>query len=320
MKPKPKVSALDKKIAPNPKYRNVETTIDTGNNLRKKLELLEERSQLYKFRNDEVFRRVNVNNLVRLMVEQTKLEYQLEPPAARQPREGEEDERSEFADSATEELEWDTRVEEVARAVMGGSRLGTARSVVSVAQGVGELDREEQAGPAPATAARPFLLLDVREPEDWERGHMVYSSSYTHTRLNRAFDYETREMLRAKNQPGSIIVMLDWDETLASRVATTLTQRGYENVFLLSGGLRVAELKFPEALLVGAGGGVEEQTRLGEGDVVLLERQLEENIRSGESRLTSRTGPGRASRSSSLGGRGWGRDLPARTSTALGRT
>ena len=113
MKPKPKVSALDKKIAPNPKYRNVETTIDTGNNLRKKLELLEERSQLYKFRNDEVFRRVNVNNLVRLMVEQTKLEYQLEPPAARQPREGEEDERSEFADSATEELEWDTRVEEV---------------------------------------------------------------------------------------------------------------------------------------------------------------------------------------------------------------
>jgi len=169
MKPKPKVSALDKKIAPNPKYRNVETTIDTGNNLRKKLELLEERSQLYKFRNDEVFRRVNVNNLVRLMVEQTKLEYQLEPPAARQPREGEEDERSEFADSATEELEWDTRVEEVARAVMGGSRLGTARSVVSVAQGVGELDREEQAGPAPATAARPFLLLDVREPEDWER-------------------------------------------------------------------------------------------------------------------------------------------------------
>ena len=107
---------------------------------------------------------------------------------------------------------------------------------------------------------------------------------------------------------------------LNCRVATTLTQRGYENVFLLSGGLRVAELKFPEALLVGAGGGAEELTRLGEGDVVLLERQLEENIRSGESRLTSRAGPGRASRSSSLGGRGWGRDLPARTSTALGRT
>ena len=80
MRPKPKASPLDKKIVPNPKYKNVETVVDTGNNLRKELERLEEVHQYYKFRNDEVFRRVNVNNLVRLLIEQTKLEYQLNPP------------------------------------------------------------------------------------------------------------------------------------------------------------------------------------------------------------------------------------------------
>ena len=33
------------------------------------------------------------------------------------------------------------------------------------------------------------------------------------------------------------------------RCATTLTQRGYDNVFLLSGGLRVATLRYPESLV-----------------------------------------------------------------------
>ena len=80
MRPKPKASPMDKKIVPNPRYKNIETSLDTGNNLRKELERLEEVHQFYKFRNDEVFRRVNINNLVRLLIEQTKLEYQLNPP------------------------------------------------------------------------------------------------------------------------------------------------------------------------------------------------------------------------------------------------
>ena len=36
-KPKPKVD-LQKKIKPNPKYENIKSSIDTGNNTRKQLE------------------------------------------------------------------------------------------------------------------------------------------------------------------------------------------------------------------------------------------------------------------------------------------
>lgn len=52
-------------------------------------------------------------------------------------------------------------------------------------------------------------------------------------------NFEIREMLAFRNKPGRIIVCYDEDESLAPRVATILTERGYENIFLLSGGLKV---------------------------------------------------------------------------------
>ena len=39
-----------------------------------------------------------------------------------------------------------------------------------------------------------------------------------------------------KNQPGRIIVVYDEDERIAPQAATTLVQRGYDNLFMLSGG------------------------------------------------------------------------------------
>ena len=39
-----------------------------------------------------------------------------------------------------------------------------------------------------------------------------------------------------KNQDGKIIILYDNDETMAHRAATTLVERGYENLFMLSGG------------------------------------------------------------------------------------
>ena len=42
---------------------------------------------------------------------------------------------------------------------------------------------------------------------------------------------------------GKIIVIADSDESLSAKFATTMIQRGYDNVFVLSGGLRVAKIK-----------------------------------------------------------------------------
>lgn len=334
MRPKPKISPLDKRIKPNPRYKNIEPTINTGNNLRKELERLEEVHQFYKFRTDEVFRRVNINSLVRLVTEVTKLEYQLQPPNSSQQMVPE-DCASEFNDSYIEQLEIErdtvdnlndeevelnedigsiiqSQFDPVASNRPSVSRQ-TVRSVTSLALGVGEMDDDNEKSQESSQTNRPFLLLDVRESEQYNRSHLVYSVNYPHTRLNRAFDYELSDMLRLKNKEKGIIVVYDDDETIASKSASTLTQRGYDNVFLLSGGLRVAGLKYPESLLVS-----ETVSRLSEGDVMVLERQLEENIMTGSSSRLSKGGSSARSLARSISlDRGTRIEAPIRTSTAL---
>ena len=45
-------------------------------------------------------------------------------------------------------------------------------------------------------------------------------------------------------------MLYDLDETLAPHTASTLMQRGYNNIFVLSGGLKVAQICFSHGLIV----------------------------------------------------------------------
>lgn len=46
---------------------------------------------------------------------------------------------------------------------------------------------------------RPFLLLDVRQVEDFERCHIIMAKSYPASRLTRAVNFETRWVLFQNN-------------------------------------------------------------------------------------------------------------------------
>ena len=103
----------------------------------------------------------------------------------------------------------------------------------------------------------------------------------------------------------------------ASKCATTLTQRGYDNVFMLSGGIRVAKMKYPESLKVS---GEPSMARLEEGEVLVLERMLEDNIRTGESRSSRFGRSSNVGSRTDLSSRRWGQGgQPIRTSTVLAR-
>ncbi len=82
----------------------------------------------------------------------------------------------------------------------------------------------------------PYLLLDIREKDEYEACHIISALSYPIAMLSRSVNNETKEMLSYKNQPGKIIIVYDDDEKLCPKAATTLVQRGYDNLFLLSGG------------------------------------------------------------------------------------
>lgn len=59
-------------------------------------------------------------------------------------------------------------------------------------------------------------------------------------------------MLKFKNAEGKIIILCDVDEMIAIQCATTMCQRGFENVFILSGGMRVIGQKLPRGLITGS--------------------------------------------------------------------
>jgi len=54
-----------------------------------------------------------------------------------------------------------------------------------------KLDDEPQETPK-AINERPFLLLDIRQAEDYKRSHIVMAKSYPASRLSRAVNFETK--------------------------------------------------------------------------------------------------------------------------------
>ncbi|XP_043229228.1 centrosomal protein of 41 kDa-like [Amphibalanus amphitrite] len=205
------------------KYKKVSPVIDTGPNVRKRQAALELIKQYYHVRADELFRRIKAATLVTLVVEVARLQQEVGsagPPPPPAHKDADHEKRADLQ---------------------------------SLVEGTGELSLS--AGDAPAAPAppsiddQPYLLLDVRERADFEREHIVTARHYPAARLARTMNYETAEMWRYKRSPDALVVVYDEDEATAQRCATTLAQRGYDNVFILSGGLKVARRKFPQGLL-----------------------------------------------------------------------
>ncbi|KFP04374.1 Centrosomal protein of 41 kDa, partial [Calypte anna] len=82
----------------------------------------------------------------------------------------------------------------------------------------------------------------------------VETSSYSYpiATLSRTMNPYTNNILEYKNAHGKIIILYDNDERLASQAATTMCERGFENLFMLSGGLKVLAQKIPEGLVTGS--------------------------------------------------------------------
>eukprot|EP00752_Nemacystus_decipiens_P008894 g7939.t1 len=85
------------------------------------------------------------------------------------------------------------------------------------------------------TYDRPYLILDVRPPEDYRGCHVVQARSFEAKLLNQ--DRMTAELHTYKNREGGLVVLYSNDDAEACQAARTLIHRGFDNVFVLSGGL-----------------------------------------------------------------------------------
>ncbi|CAC5410319.1 CEP41 [Mytilus coruscus] len=252
------VNILDKKIPENPKYKHVRATVDTGSSVTRYMEKIEDIRKNYRFKKDEIFKRMKAATFVQLV---TKVwEYQRDTCNSSM-NNGNLSTRPDTADMEIQRIQGGQRISPApSLALTEGDygepdRSGKRSTLQGVVRGVGEIDIDKPPPPAPKPDLLddgcPYLLLDIRVKDDYDQFHMISAKSYPTAYLSRATNFETKDMLAYKNVPGKIILVCDEDERLAPNAATTLVQRGYDNLFLLSGGMRIAYKTFPEGLFTG---------------------------------------------------------------------
>jgi len=252
---------MSKRIPQNPKYQHVKATVDTGASLSRYMKKLEHIRENYKFRKGEIFKRIKITTFVQLLVQvYRKME---EDTMSSIPPMTPETQHSCMTAAADAEVQGmgDGGSPAPSLAITEGDygvppTPDTSRStLLSVAHGIGELDvndRHLQQQLPHSEEDCPYLLLDVREYKDeFDMCHIRTAAYYPKSSLARTVNYDTKEMLRYKNAPGKIVIVYDEDERIAPMVATTLTERGYDNLFMLSGGMKLAYKLFPERLITG---------------------------------------------------------------------
>ncbi|XP_074759674.1 centrosomal protein of 41 kDa isoform X4 [Athene noctua] len=224
---------LTRRIPQNPRYQHIKTRLDTD----------------YRYKKDELFKRLKVTTFAQLVIQVASLSDETLEVT------NEEIHKLEDGDSATPDAD-----AEVTAGTNGkGSPDGTPSPVLfinntgagesyrstlqSVISGVGELDIEKDTPKKVDTQTKdmpypdcPFLLLDVRDRDAYDQCHIIGAYSYPIATLSRTMNPYTNNILEYKNAHGKIIILYDNDERLASQAATTMCERGFENLFMLSGG------------------------------------------------------------------------------------
>lgn len=213
----PNDKVLNKKVPENPKYRHVKPAIDTGNNVRKQIDELKEKQKNCQHKKNEVFKRIKFSTFIKLTLA-VATDLLMNESITVHPESSQEMPKAKSVDR---------------------------RSIANVLMGIGELDvanekRKVFSSPLKPSKQMPYLLLDVRDREAFSQCHIITAKSYPSAMLSRSAGYEIEELKQFKNYPHNLIILYDEDEVIAVRVATTLVERGYENVFLLSGGLKLA--------------------------------------------------------------------------------
>ena len=82
--------------------------------------------------------------------------------------------------------------------------------------------------------AYPYLILDVRPVTDYSVNRIHRAKSFPAAQLHR--DRLLPELYTYKNKDQTLIVVYDQQERLALQAAQSLAEKGYENLYVLSGG------------------------------------------------------------------------------------
>jgi len=80
-----------------------------------------------------------------------------------------------------------------------------------------------------------FLLIDLRDPEDYEKFHIKEAINFPGQNIKR--DKWIPQLMQYKNKESKIIIVYHFDEKGGIDFAKEMFEKGYDNVFLLSSGI-----------------------------------------------------------------------------------
>lgn len=79
------------------------------------------------------------------------------------------------------------------------------------------------------------MLLDLRDPEEYDFWRIKEAINYPAANIGR--DKFIPELYRFKNKTNKLIIIYMGDERKGTAAANLFSEKGYDNVFLLSGGI-----------------------------------------------------------------------------------
>nr|CAB3267296.1 centrosomal protein of 41 kDa [Phallusia mammillata] len=256
---------LQRRIPSTAKYTSVSARVDTGSSITKHLKRIEDIQTNYRYKKDELFKRMKATTLAQLVLQVANISMQDEASEADLAS------ARSMASSVTLIDEMNDHTSNRSTSP-GGSTLKNGfdgeeeksprSSLQSVIRGMGEVDMVDSTRPKPIRPETPYLqrpytdcpylLLDVRDSDDFNACHIVGAKNFPIAMLSRTMNNFSREILDYKNSPGRIIILYDEDERLSTVCATTMVERGFDNIFILSGGLKILAQNIPEGIVTGA--------------------------------------------------------------------
>ena len=206
---------MDKKLKPNPKYKNVSKVIDTGSTINNVAFISD---QLVSKRKSELFKRLKGHTIIKLLksTQENQIEsiYNLGNEDNNQLNNN--DNQSVYSQNTNK------------------SNITGVTAVTYATEMLGNLSEID------------YIILDLRDESEYNNCHIKEAISFPGVMISR--DKFLTEMIMMKNKEGKMIILYHSDERNGVPYANLLFQKGYDNVFFLSGGIEEFRKKFPEYL------------------------------------------------------------------------
>ena len=211
----------EKKLKENPKYKQVSKVVDTGSTIKNSQFMSD---QLISKRKSELFKRVKGSTIIKLIKSakenQTESIYNLGNGDQNINNQNNEDQKDDNKSVASQQT--------------NKSNMTNVTAVTYATEMLGNLSEID------------FIILDLREESEYERVHVIEAISFPAVNISR--DKFTQQLIMMKNKPGKMIIMYHTDERNGIPYANNFFQKGYDNVYFLSGGIEEFEKYHPEYL------------------------------------------------------------------------